>query len=479
MRVDLTTAVNEQPESHRGESDDQANAFLAALGQFFPTAQSVPDRTPSGTPGTDGNPGGISTGGATSSADARAGAGVPNAIASNVVTPTLTRPTGIVGMQVAPMVGAKPQPLAPTLSLIGVQNLPITPKSAPASTGLPAADVAPTVNLMPQPLAPTLSLIGVQNLPITPKSAPASTGLPAADVAPTVNLMPQPLAPTSPVDAMSTIAIPSGTPGRRLGTAKPAGPGALPDVPDSPTAMAASTELASPGRAQGSASSARAGDPGAVPVSDGFLGLRQGTNRIAHAPDKGLSTTEPAEVKPSRAAESWSEPTGLPAVGQARAEIVVTRSLAARIAPQVQTQIAPYITALRHGPDGTHQITVLLHPVELGQVQVVVELRSGTVNLELTGAHGAAHEALLSAMPALRRELTDAGLTVGRTDVLSQNPGTAGGATSSHLGSGGRPAPETWSNRASAPATVGQLAPEPPSTPQWRVGHSGAVDVTI
>jgi flagellar hook-length control protein FliK len=243
--------------------------------------------------------------------------------------------------------------------------------------------------------------------------------------------------------------------------------------------MAASTELASPGRAQGSASSARAGDPGAVPVSDGFLGLRQGTNRIAHAPDKGLSTTEPAEVKPSRAAESWSEPTGLPAVGQARAEIVVTRSLAARIAPQVQTQIAPYITALRHGPDGTHQITVLLHPVELGQVQVVVELRSGTVNLELTGAHGAAHEALLSAMPALRRELTDAGLTVGRTDVLSQNPGTAGGATSSHLGSGGRPAPETWSNRASAPATVGQLAPEPPSTPQWRVGHSGAVDVTI
>jgi flagellar hook-length control protein FliK len=438
MRVDLTTAVNEQPESHRGESDDQANAFLAALGQFFPTAQSVPDRTPSGTPGTDGNPGGISTGGATSSADARAGAGVPNAIASNVVTPTLTRPTGIVGMQVAPMVGAKPQPLAPTLSLIGVQNLPITPKSAPASTGLPAADVAPTVNLMPQPLAPT-----------------------------------------SPVDAMSTIAIPSGTPGRRLGTAKPAGPGALPDVPDSPTAMAASTELASPGRAQGSASSARAGDPGAVPVSDGFLGLRQGTNRIAHAPDKGLSTTEPAEVKPSRAAESWSEPTGLPAVGQARAEIVVTRSLAARIAPQVQTQIAPYITALRHGPDGTHQITVLLHPVELGQVQVVVELRSGTVNLELTGAHGAAHEALLSAMPALRRELTDAGLTVGRTDVLSQNPGTAGGATSSHLGSGGRPAPETWSNRASAPATVGQLAPEPPSTPQWRVGHSGAVDVTI
>jgi flagellar hook-length control protein FliK len=88
-------------------------------------------------------------------------------------------------------------------------------------------------------------------------------------------------------------------------------------------------------------------------------------------------------------------------------------------APTVATQLLPHVAPLRRGPDGVHRLTVNLRPVELGPVQVLVEVREGVLHLEFTGASELSREALRAALPDLRRELTDAGVAAGTLDVRS------------------------------------------------------------
>jgi flagellar hook-length control protein FliK len=52
---------------------------------------------------------------------------------------------------------------------------------------------------------------------------------------------------------------------------------------------------------------------------------------------------------------------------------------------------------------------VHLHPVDLGPVQVVAEVRNGDISLQLTGTTDAATDALRDALGDLRRELADSG----------------------------------------------------------------------
>jgi flagellar hook-length control protein FliK len=67
------------------------------------------------------------------------------------------------------------------------------------------------------------------------------------------------------------------------------------------------------------------------------------------------------------------------------------------------------IAPLRLDADGVHRLTVNLHPADLGPVQVVAEIRNGTVNVQLSGATDAGTDALRNAMDDLRRELEQAG----------------------------------------------------------------------
>jgi flagellar hook-length control protein FliK len=52
---------------------------------------------------------------------------------------------------------------------------------------------------------------------------------------------------------------------------------------------------------------------------------------------------------------------------------------------------------------------VHLHPVDLGPIQVVAEIRNGDINLQLTGTTDAGTSALRDALGDLRRELEDSG----------------------------------------------------------------------
>jgi flagellar hook-length control protein FliK len=71
--------------------------------------------------------------------------------------------------------------------------------------------------------------------------------------------------------------------------------------------------------------------------------------------------------------------------------------------------MAMRIAPLRLEPDGVHRLTVHLHPVDLGPIQVVAEIRNGDINLQLTGTTDAGTDALRDALGDLRRELEDSG----------------------------------------------------------------------
>jgi hypothetical protein len=69
------------------------------------------------------------------------------------------------------------------------------------------------------------------------------------------------------------------------------------------------------------------------------------------------------------------------------------------------------IAPLRLDADGVHRLTVNLHPADLGPVQVVAEIRNGTINVQLTGSTEAGTDALRNAIDELRRELEQSGFS--------------------------------------------------------------------
>jgi flagellar hook-length control protein FliK len=97
------------------------------------------------------------------------------------------------------------------------------------------------------------------------------------------------------------------------------------------------------------------------------------------------------------------------------------------------------IAPLRLDADGIHRLTVQLHPVDLGPVQVVAEIRNGDINVQLTSATDAATDAIRDAINDLRRDLQDAGFGNTTLDLRQGNaqqdqgrqqfnsPGGAGG----------------------------------------------------
>jgi hypothetical protein len=67
------------------------------------------------------------------------------------------------------------------------------------------------------------------------------------------------------------------------------------------------------------------------------------------------------------------------------------------------------LAPLRAGPDGTHQLTILLNPEELGPVSVTATVKGDQLSVQLTGATDVGRDALRAALPQLERDLRDGG----------------------------------------------------------------------
>ena len=80
-------------------------------------------------------------------------------------------------------------------------------------------------------------------------------------------------------------------------------------------------------------------------------------------------------------------------------------------------QLATRITPLKLDADGVHRLTVNLHPVDLGPVQVVAEIRNGEINLQLSSSTDAGHDSLRDSLDQLRRELEQSGFSNTNLDL--------------------------------------------------------------
>jgi len=159
--------------------------------------------------------------------------------------------------------------------------------------------------------------------------------------------------------------------------------------------------------------------------------------------------------------------TGTPPLATAPAVAPVTASTpaAAPHAP-VATQVSSQVMALSNGPDGTHSVTVVLHPDSLGPVQVHVTLHQGTVDLTMRGAHEQGRAALMDALPALRRDLEAAGLTC---SSLGVDRDTGGSWSAQQQSAQQQAANQQWAEQGRRP----QVSPDGQVRPWSRTADSG------
>jgi hypothetical protein len=84
---------------------------------------------------------------------------------------------------------------------------------------------------------------------------------------------------------------------------------------------------------------------------------------------------------------------------------------------------ASFTRTLAQG-DGDYSVSVSMHPPELGEVRAVLSLRGDILQVVLTPQQEVGHDALATALPALRDQLASGGLHV---DVSLGQPGTHAG----------------------------------------------------
>jgi hypothetical protein len=248
--------------------------------------------------------------------------------------------------------------------------------AAPATTGPAAGALAAAVAAATS--APAPSAAGT--------TGPSPTGAASPTVAPSAPATDVPVGsavPLAPTPATHAPAVPGG-PG-----AGPAGPPAVTTPPATPAADAATPGIPAAGTSDaGSTPDARSGSVG--------------TPEVASPPASAGMAVPPAPPPvAATAATSSATPSGPPAPA---------------------AQIATCVVPLRREADGVHRLTVHLHPLELGPVSVVAEVRDGTVHLQLSGATEVGRDALRGALTDLRRELLDHGFTGCSLDLRQDAP---------------------------------------------------------
>uniref|UniRef100_UPI0021D7D258 flagellar hook-length control protein FliK n=1 Tax=Cellulomonas sp. RIT-PI-Y TaxID=3035297 RepID=UPI0021D7D258 len=98
-----------------------------------------------------------------------------------------------------------------------------------------------------------------------------------------------------------------------------------------------------------------------------------------------------------------------------------TRETAAPLADQLAGKIAEQLPGLKAAGPGRHVLSLTVTPEHFGKVQVVAHIGPESVRVELVGATDAARDSLRAALPDLRRDLAQSGLS---SDVQLGDPGS-------------------------------------------------------
>lgn len=183
----------------------------------------------------------------------------------------------------------------------------------------------------------------------------------------------------------------------------------------------------------------------AAPAGTGTTtGTARDTDSAKVQPEWVLPTGTPSRVPNHSSDTTRAHGTGeavaptAPAVGHTPSAPVPTTVPSAPSAPAsspVATAaqlLAPVLAVHRRGVDGTHVMTIEVSPEHLGPVRLEIELRQGRIELRLAGDTEIARDALIAALPELRKALDSAGVLTGSLQVaaVAGDPGAAGAAGS-------------------------------------------------
>jgi flagellar hook-length control protein FliK len=277
-------------------------------------------------------------------------------------------------------------------------------------------------------------------------------------------------APATPADAQTTPVAPPPTPtSTDAGSTNQGAPTA--DATGQPTAPAPARTSTTPATDQAApASTGTSAQPATTPVPNAAA-TAVPTNPIDPATARPVAPDGTANVG------ALGQP-GLAGVTgpQATAPTAPTAEAAPTAAPvptpPAAAQVAMRIAPLRLDADGVHRLTVHLHPVDLGPVQVVAEIRNGDINLQLTGTTDAGTEALRDSLADLRRELEDSGFGNCTLDLRQGNPQQDQARQFAAAGYG------AWGRRDAGPSGAnGPAEPESAPTIRRAAPGSGRLDV--
>jgi len=173
---------------------------------------------------------------------------------------------------------------------------------------------------------------------------------------------------------------------------------------------------------------ATASPGGSADTSTAATGPASGTRAVGTALPAGPTATG------SAATAGPAHPTGV--------------SAGAPTAVPVPAQLQPSLARLVSRGDGTHRMSLRLHPAELGEARLTVTVKDGAVDVALA-AGPEAQDALRDGSAQLRSMLGGTGHTLGRL-VVQDLPGAGLGPAAAAGGQGG----------------VGQQLPQGQSSPQ-------------
>jgi flagellar hook-length control protein FliK len=221
-----------------------------------------------------------------------------------------------------------------------------------------------------------------------------------------------------------------------------------------------------------------------------------GTADQAGAPAKHADTPEPAAAKASTdpaPSTAGNTPTVVPTTPAVAGTATAAAQNLSTPATAVLDQVLPTLPRMVSRGDGTHSLTLKLHPADLGEVHLTVTVKNGTVDVTLA-AGAAARDALRDGAGQLRSILDVTGHTAGQLVIRDLPTTTAApaaatdttltGQTFTDAGGGRGQQPDAGPGRGSAPHSgarpdpSGRAVPEPRTTTSTRAG-TRALDVRI
>jgi hypothetical protein len=137
----------------------------------------------------------------------------------------------------------------------------------------------------------------------------------------------------------------------------------------------------------------------------------------------------------------------------------------------IANQLADVIAPAANQPDGTYQVSIHLHPEELGTVHVELHIESGVVNVSVHTEGDATRDLLRQNVGQLRQQLAGSGLATGHFDVES-------GSAQAHQGDR-RPLASPLLPGPSADNQEDQAPLAPDDGPYLLPSVNGALDVRL